>query len=354
MTRDVVVAGGGLIGYCVATALAERGLTVAILSESSIGEASNAAAGMLAPSVERAGGAAHDFAVAARDRYPEYLERLAGETGIDVPLNREGILQVALTPAGVKGLKKSLPPKSSWLEQDELVALEPALAHALGAVHNPLDGAVDNVLLFSAVQAWAVKLRGISRTAARVTQVAERDDSVLVTTSDRGTVSAKWVVIAAGAWSGEIEGARYGIAVSPLKGQLIRYSGVRLRHAMYGPRGYLVPRRDSIIAGSTMEQTGFDSSTSPAGIAKIRAAAEEILPALKRRDPSDSWAGLRPVTPDLLPLLGPDPDAPHILYASGHSRNGVLMAPLTGDIIADLVTGSPLRHDLKQFRPNRF
>jgi glycine oxidase len=309
---------------------------------------------MLAPSVERARGTAHIFSVAARDRYPDYLRELEQETGISVPLNREGILQVALTPAGVKGLKKSFPPESSWMDQGELAIAEPALAHALGAVHNPLDGAVDNVLLFSAVQARALRMPAISRVHARVTRVDVHGAGVVVTTADRETLSAKWVVIAAGAWSGRIEGARCGKAVEPLKGQLIRYSGIELRHAMYGPRGYLVPRGDSIIAGTTMEQTGFDSSTSPEGIAKIRAAAEEILPALKQRNPSHAWAGLRPVTPDLLPLLGPDPEEPRILYACGHSRNGVLMAPLTGDIIADLVTGSPLRYDLNQFRPDRF
>jgi glycine oxidase len=346
--------GGGLIGLCVATALAERKLTVAVLGHSTSGEASEAAAGMLAPSVERARGAAHGFGVAARDRYPEYVERLQEETGVAVPLNREGILQVALTPAGVKGLKKSLPPDRAWLDNAQLTEREPALAHALGAVHNPLDGSVDNVLLFSAVTAHASRMAAITRMNARATRVQARGDTVLVATASGENVSAKWIVIAAGAWSGQIEGARFGKSVSPLKGQLVRYSGVRLRHAMYGPRGYLVPRGDSIIAGTTTEQTGFDARTSPEGIAKIRAAAEEILPALEGRDPSHTWAALRPVTPDLLPMLGPDPDEPGILYACGHSRNGVLLAPLTGDIIADLVTGSPLRHDLAQFRPDRF
>jgi len=103
-----------------------------------------------------------------------------------------------------------------------------------------------------------------------------------------------------------------------------------------------------------MENVGFDSSTTTAGVKKVRTAAEEICPVLSSAKVTRAWAGLRPVTPDMLPIIGPDPDHRSLIYACGHSRNGVLMAPLTGDLIADLVTESPLSHDLSQFRPDRF
>ncbi|MFL5609850.1 MAG: NAD(P)/FAD-dependent oxidoreductase, partial [Gemmatimonadaceae bacterium] len=103
-----------------------------------------------------------------------------------------------------------------------------------------------------------------------------------------------------------------------------------------------------------MESVGFDATTTASGIKKVRAAAEEICPTLADSPTPEAWAGLRPVTPDMLPILGADPDHPSVIYACGHSRNGVLMAPLTGDLIADLVTESPLSHDLSQFRPDRF
>jgi glycine oxidase len=103
-----------------------------------------------------------------------------------------------------------------------------------------------------------------------------------------------------------------------------------------------------------MENVGFESNTTASGIRKVRTAAEEICPALSSAQRTVAWAGLRPVTPDMLPIIGPDPDHPTLIYACGHSRNGVLMAPLTGDLIADLVTESPLSHDLSQFRPDRF
>jgi glycine oxidase len=103
-----------------------------------------------------------------------------------------------------------------------------------------------------------------------------------------------------------------------------------------------------------MENVGFDSNTTTSGVRRVRAASEEICPSLAAVDLTEAWAGLRPVTPDMLPILGRDPDEPSLVYACGHSRNGVLMAPLTGDLIADLVTESPLSHDLSQFRPDRF
>ena len=108
------------------------------------------------------------------------------------------------------------------------------------------------------------------------------------------------------------------------------------------------------IGGSTMESVGFDSSTTPSGLKKVRGASEEICPSLSGAKNVDAWAGLCPVTPDMLPMIGPDPKHPSLIYACGHSRNGVLMAPLTGDLIADLVTESPLSHNLSQFRPDRF
>jgi glycine oxidase len=160
--------------------------------------------------------------------------------------------------------------------------------------------------------------------------------------------------VAAGAWSGQVAGARFGNAVQPARGQLVSYPSAPLRHVAYGPAGYVVPRGGITIGGSTMESVGFESNTTDSGIRKVRTAAEEICPALAKEKTVGAWAGLRPVTPDMLPLIGPDPERPSLLYACGHSRNGVLMAPLTGDLIADLVTESPLSHDLSQFRPDRF
>ncbi|MFL5593216.1 MAG: glycine oxidase ThiO [Gemmatimonadaceae bacterium] len=351
---DAIVVGGGVIGLAIAAALAERGVAVTLVSETRAGEASPAAAGMLAPSVERAPGPAHEFGIAARDRYPSYIEFLAERTAVKVPLNRLGILQIALTDKGIKGLKKSAAPTSRWLDTNELRELEPALSHGLGAVFNPGDGAVDNTRLLAALDKLCSASARITRLTDAVVKIEPRADSCAVATKSGGRHSARKVVIAAGAWAGKISGARYARQVKPARGQLVSYAVAPLRHVVYGPSGYVVPRGEVTIGGSTMESVGFDTTTTTSGIKKVRAAAEEICPALASSATPEAWAGLRPVTPDMLPILGADPDHASLIYACGHSRNGVLMAPLTGDLIADLVTESPLSHDLSQFRPDRF
>lgn len=354
MTADVIVAGGGVIGLCAAAALSERMVSVLLIGETSPGEATRAAAGMLAPSVERISDGPDAFGIAARDRYPPYLDFLRDRTGISVPLNRRGILQIALSPRGAKGLRRSASPASEWLDAHEVSRLEPALSHAIGASYNPLDGSVDNLRLADALGILVAGSDRVRVREGRVSRITPSATGVTVTTVANESASATAVVIAAGAWSAMIEGARFARAVTPAKGQLVAYSGAPLSHAVYGPRGYLVPRGDSIIGGSTMERTGFDSSTSEAGLLKVKSASEEICPGLSAQRVRATWGGLRPVTPDMLPLLGADPEMPSVIYACGHGRNGILLAPLTGDIVADLVTGSPLPHDLAQFRPDRF
>jgi glycine oxidase len=309
---------------------------------------------MLAPSVERAAGTAHSFGIACRDRYPSYIDFLAERAGIRVPLNRLGILQVALSEKGIKGLRKSALTTSRWLDAKELPELEPALSHAVGAMYNPSDGAVDNVTLLAALSKFCAASDRIRSVSAIATGVAATANACAVLTDAGERYTGSHAVIAAGAWSAQIAGARFAAAVQPARGQLVSYPVAPLRHVAYGPRGYIVPRGATTIGGSTMENVGFESNTTASGIRKVRTAAEEICPALSSAQRTVAWAGLRPVTPDMLPIIGPDPDHPTLIYACGHSRNGVLMAPLTGDLIADLVTESPLSHDLSQFRPDRF
>jgi glycine/D-amino acid oxidase-like deaminating enzyme len=275
-------------------------------------------------------------------------------TGIRVPLNRLGILQVALSAKGMKGLRKTALATSRWLDSKELHALEPALSHALGAMFNPDDGAVDNVVLLDALRELVSTSNRIESVEDVVTAIDAKTASCTVQTESRASRSARHVVLAAGAWVGQIPGARFARAIQPARGQLVSYSSSPVRHVAYGPRGYIVPRGDHTIGGTTMENVGFDAGTTPAGEKKVRAASEEICPPLARSERTSAWAGLRPITPDMLPILGADAERPSLIYACGHSRNGVLMAPLTGDIIADLVTGAPLSHDLSQFRPDRF
>jgi len=195
----------------------------------------------------------------------------------------------------------------------------------------------------------------ITRLEATVARVRSDTPSPVIELSTGGVHETATVVIAGGAWASLIYGVPFLGAVTPARGQLISYDSIGLRHVVYGPRGYLVPRANlQTIAGGTMENVGFDATTTDEGLAKVRSASEEIAPALSVTRVQTSWAGLRPVTPDLLPLIGPDPHHPAIIYACGHSRNGILLAPLTGEVVAAIAAGEPPEHDLSQFRPDRF
>lgn len=304
--------------------------------------------------MERSDAAGNELALAARDRYPTYLEWLSERSDVHVPLNRRGILQVALSAAGVKGLQKSASPGSQWLDSAELTALEPALAHALGALYSASDGCVDNVALLAALDALLARSALVRRVSVRVTSVTSTTQAVAVTTADGTRYSAGHALVAAGAWSAQIKGARLAAVVEPMRGQLASFAAAPCRHTLYGPRGYLVPRGESTIAGSTAERVGFTPGTTAEGIARLRSAAGEICPVLAWTPPSAVWSGFRPVTPDMLPLIGPDPEAPRILYATGHSRNGILLAPLTSDIVANIIFEDVLNLNAERYRPDRF
>jgi glycine oxidase len=354
-SQDVIVVGAGIIGLTTAAAAGRRGLTVTLVGDERAGEASTAAAGMLAPSVERADGPAHDFAIAARSRYPSYVEELAEQTGIRVPLNRLGILQVALTSAGAKGLRKSPASGAEWIDRIALADAEPTLGHAIGAMLNPDDGAVDNITLLRALEALIDTMPLVTHTHDTVKRVIAHETRPRVELASGKSIDSAFVVIAGGAWSSLVDGLPLLGAVAPSRGQLIAYDSIGLRHVVYGPRGYLVPRGTlSTIAGSTMEYVGFDSSTTEEGLGRVGSAAQEIAPALAVSPVQRSWAGLRPVTPDLLPMIGTDREYPAVIYSCGHSRNGILLAPLSADVVASLLSGEQPKHDLSQFRPERF
>ena len=351
---DVLVIGCGLIGLACGAAAAQRGFRVRIVGEPRVGAASLAAAGLLAPSIERADGHASDFATAARDRYPTYLEWLRERTGLDVPLNRDGIIQIALNEAGVRGLTRAKPPEAEWLDARELAQLEPALSHGLGGVLHPLDGSVDNVRLFEALRVAVDGLTAVTLASDTVTELRFRGQVEALGRSGSVYI-AEMVVLAAGAWSSTIAGLPRPIPVEPVRGQMIAYTGSPLRRAVYGPTGYAVPRVSGrTLVGATTERAGFESITTPEGIAKLVRAAREILPQFASSQPADAWAGLRPISADLQPILGPDLHEPRLLYATGHSRNGVLMTPLTGDCIGALVAGEPPPIDISGFSIERF
>ena len=360
---DVTVVGAGLIGLTAALALADRGLSVLLAGNKHTGEASPAGAGMLAPSVEDPHSPpgpdpGRQFAVASLERYPGYLDSLADRTGITVPLNRRGILRVALDETGARELRQHGGPQAQWLSPDAVRNMEPGLVSTAGAMFYPTDGAADNVALLHALDVAIERSPRIHRIRTDVRAIAAGASPATCTLAGSGhVISSSHIVLAAGAWTTLIEGLPRAIPVEPYRGQMfsVAASGAAaLSHVVYGPDSYIVPRGDLVLVGATMERAGFHPVTTEAALASVRAKAAAYWPIAASAPTVSAWAGLRPVTPDLLPILGRDPEFPALIYACGHSRNGILMAPLTGDCVAALVTRTAAPASLGAFSIERF
>ena len=368
---DVVVIGGGVIGLTIARALAHRGAgEICLIERASLGhEASFAAAGMLAPQAEA--NSQDDFfrlACQSRDLYPDFASSLYDETGIDVELDTTGTLYIALTYHDLVEIEKRYEwQTAAGLEVEKLTAsqalqLEPCLSQSVrGALRFPRDLQVENRRLLSALANSVAKLGVTVLSGTTVESVKIERDEVRGVHTLRGFISCPNVVVAAGTWSSLLKlsqpSEKRAMMVDPVRGQMISFDArpQLTRHVIYSPRGYIVPRRDGrLLAGSTSEHAGFAKQVTAGGISAILQHAQEISPSVSALPIVDTWAGLRPRAPDSLPVLGPCDEIGGLFYATGHYRNGILLAPVTGELIAEaVVTGvsSPL---LGPFSPSRF
>ena len=351
-----------MIGAACAQALGRRGLVVGVFDPGPPpGAASPASAGMLAAQIEAADDAWLTLAASARDRYAALATDLAATTGMDIGLRQDGIAAVAFTDERANALQNLIASqrraglRAEWLSGAEVERRwRGAAPGCVGALFAPDDGAVDPPALTQALVADAAqggarfiheRVTAVSRTAGRVSGVV----------TDRHQTAARHVVIAAGAWSPAVIGLPRPLPVVPVRGQLAEVdwpAGVAPA-TLYHDHGYVLQRGDKAILGSTMEHAGFDAGVTAAGQAEILSGARRLLPSLSERG-LRSWAGLRPVTPDGLPLVGPDREVDGLWYATGHGRNGILLAALTGDVIADLIATGATAVDLSLFRPDRF
>lgn len=351
---DVIVVGGGLIGLTCARAVAQQGLSVLVISSSEPGAASPASAGILAPSVGHPPGLARTLGIAARDMYPAYVQALAARTGVHVPLDRSGVIEVAFTDEEATSLRSMLDADAEWIDANALHDVEPALAPAMGAVLHRGDGAVDSAELLDAVSADAGQDRRIAVRDGRVIRVAPDRTLIRVELAKGDCLGAPAVIIAAGAWASSIAGLPRPLPIAPVRGQMLAFARAPIHHVIMGPRGYVVTRDNRSLVGSTMERVGFDARTTDEGAASLRASAREISPHLAAGPALEHWAGLRPVTPDFLPVVGADPEWEGLFYACGHSRNGVLLAPLTASVIAELISSGSASLDISVYAPGRF
>ncbi len=359
----MIVIGAGVVGAATARAIAARGLKPLLLRRGAgIGEATPAAAGMLAPQIEaEPGDAVLDLALAARDRHAALAVELA-VAGHDVAWAGDGIVRIAMSRAEAGTLQARVTAQRSrglaaeWWDAAELTRRVPGVAaNARGALFAPHDGHIDNVALGDALVRDGVR-RGAMLEFAAAHSLCVANGRVTGVTTTAGERRAPIVVLAAGAWSSALAGLPRPLPVEPVRGQMLRTAWPEEvpERVLFGPDGYVVPRRGSAIIGSTMEHAGFDTRTTEAGLASIRSAAAALVPAFADLPVAESWTGLRPVTPDGRPIIGRDPELEGLVYATGHGRNGILLGPLTGDLVADLVVRGETSHDLAPYSITRF
>jgi glycine oxidase len=367
MTRvsaaDVAVIGGGIIGAACARAAARRGLHVLVLEPGpDPAAASPASAGMLAAQIEPTDEVLLGLCVRSRDLYDQLAADLKDTTGIDVGFWRGGIASVAFEEAEGDVLKEHVARqrqaglRCDWLEPADVHERWPGAApDCCGALFAPEDGAVDPQALTRALLADARRL-GAALHPVRAEEIRCSGSRVSGVRADGEEIGADRVIVAAGAWSPQLAGLPRALTVEPVRGQMAMTPWpTQLPPAIlyYFHHGYVLTRGKEAILGSTMEHAGFDGSVTNEGLAQIFRSAVRLLPALRSLPVERTWAGLRPVTPDGRPILGADPDIAGLLYATGHGRNGVVLAALTGEVIGDLLAKSETEVDLAPLSPMR-
>jgi glycine oxidase len=362
---DVAIAGGGIIGAAIALDLSRSGLHVAVFDRQQPGqEASWASAGIISPAPESpAMIVTVPLAKASVSLYPEFVAQVEEISGRGVGFRPKGTLE-ALFSRDTKAelstmiaLHHGLGLKAEPLRAEDARELEPALSEEVeAAMLRPQECSVDNRALTGAV-IEAAKRTGAEIFSGNAAKAIWRDGNRcrgLVLQNER--IEAPWTIIAAGSFSAAIDGVATYAPVQPAKGQMValRAEDLVIERVLWAEKIYLVPRNDGrILAGATLEHAGFDKRTTAGAIAKLLSAAIDLAPGLANARIEETWAGLRPDSPDHLPILGPT-DLDGLLIATGHFRSGILLAPITARLVREWVTEQRVSVDWERFSPLRF
>jgi len=366
---DVVIVGGGIIGGSIAFDLAERKLRVALLDRQELmREASWAAAGMLSPAPDcPAAIPLVPLGRASLAMYPKFVDAVEDSSGLRAGFRAGGAIEVICHGDAERelstlvALHHGLGLACEPMRVEEARSLEPVLGReARAAALLPEECWIEPRALTSAVLAAAASAGAALRPGVEVTSLAlEGKKCAGVKTSKGEIFHAGQVVLAAGCWSSQIpEAARYAPTL-PVRGQMaaLRHSGTPIRHVLRSERGYLVPRDEenpqTVVVGSTIENAGYEKRVTSGGIEKILSAANELVPELAKAEIIETWCGLRPGTPDQLPILGPA-EIDGLVCATGHYRNGILLAPVTAKLIGEWIAEKMTSLDWETFSPLRF
>ena len=364
-TFDVAIAGAGLIGGSIAWELARSGLRVGLFDKQEPGkEASWASAGILSPAPESPGMIALvSLGKASMALYPEFVAQVEERSGESVGYRAKGTLGVLTSRhareelSTIIALHHGLGLRAEPLSSADARELEPSLRGDVeAAVLRPAEASVDNRLLTRAILASAQK-SGLEIFAGRSVESLWIEGDVckgFVVGGEK--ISAVHTVIAAGCFSAQIRGAERYAPVRPAKGQMISLvcPEANIERVLWGDDIYLVPRNDGrILAGATVEYAGFDKTLTAGGQKKLLSAAIELAPALENARMEEAWAGLRPDSPDHLPILGPT-DLQGLVIATGHFRSGVLLTPITAKLVREWITVGNVSTDWERYSPLRF
>jgi glycine oxidase len=362
---QVLIVGGGVIGLSSACALAAEGHDVQLAERETPGQrASWVAAGLLTPSSPwHYPQALVELCLRSEALYPDFVAELLEHTGHDAEYEMSGMLYPegvglsAATVADESRRRAAMGFGMEHLDRARLDALQPGFASAVeGAGWQPRSARVRPPRLMAALRRRAADLGVLVSSRCPVQALVRGPRGIRGALTESGQLlEAEAVVLAAGPWSGRLA-QQLGLSVQlrPVRGQILLLRGPP---GLIGPTvnngdSYLVPRRDGrILVGTTMEDAGFDDWTTPEAIARLRAAARALVPATAGMEAETWWAGLRPGTPDRLPYLGPVPEVPGLVLATGHYRNGILLAPITAAVVADVLAGRAPGVDIAPYAP---
>ncbi|NOT00013.1 MAG: glycine oxidase ThiO [Phycisphaerales bacterium] len=370
---DAIVIGGGVVGLATALALRQAGLNVVIVERGVCGgEASWAGAGILSPANPHRHDLVQELQTAALDRYPAYCQSLTDATGVDPEYERCGWLDLLTTDQEVRMAQSDVraaadqqtpdgQPIYEMLTPDEAVALEPNLSrNCLAVLHCRRTGQVRSPRLLQALRIACERADVGIREQTEVAEIELAGQTVAgVRTTDDVRIAAERIVICAGAWSARIGPTTIGqlLPVMPVKGQIVlaQCPARPIQRIINRGKGYLVPRRDGhVIIGATDEpDAGFDKRNTARGINRLIDDAVTMVPSLADAPVVATWAGLRPGSPDGRPYIGPVPEFENLFAATGHFKNGLTLAPITAEIIRDLIVTGQCAFDLSRCAPGR-
>ena len=350
MSNEIIIVGGGIIGLSIAIELKLKGCSVTVLSRNFSEGATNAAAGMLAPRAEQLPkGAMLDLAVQSLSTYPEWVQKIEQISGDDLDFNPCGIIApVYQLPSSTQSEYHSL-----WLDQSAIQMYQPNLSkEVVGGWWHPEEGQIDPRLLGKALQKVAHSLGVEIKEGIEAIAFSRSQGRIKNILTKSGIYEGDIYILAGGAWSGKL----LPLPIRPIKGQMLSLtmpSGEEFPRVIYGVNTYLVPKQNNrLVVGATVEDVGWQEGNTADGIQQLLQRAIKLYPTLASWTIQETWSGYRPGTPDENPILGYG-DADNLILATGHYRNGILLAPITAQLISNLVIDRYVDPLLKHFTVDR-